>query len=316
MSFCLESPQPGDLVFVGPGGFSGFVQKLVDPDADKLGKTFAHVALLVTRTVALEAYPEEGGPTGAVFRLPHSVDKGQWTEVELRAGVRFIPVADIVYSAINGGSRVDVLRAPAISEASSAAISPVNRYLTQVVGSRYSLDPLNTRFGRSHPIFKWFASAVIGAKRWSSTPHDFATELGLSNELAVSIQKNMPDLLLPAVSTFFCSQLVVDFLTSVGVLQPSSFKAYTTPSGLYHGLIRLGWGDVSAVYAWSTSQEAYQDGTRLSHSSAYYSSLAQFKLARDMEALTTSVNASRSALAAMDRLVDGLEERIDRLRRS
>jgi hypothetical protein len=112
-----DTPKPGDVLFINTGDFetsvSIHIQGLIDPNAACATRGFGHVAITVSRLLALEAVPSRDLESEKeVFRLPQAVEFAPWSRAELRGGVRLTPIADVVIPVMPANKDFVALRCP------------------------------------------------------------------------------------------------------------------------------------------------------------------------------------------------------------
>jgi hypothetical protein len=151
------------------------VQWLFDDEAKEAERGFAHAAIAYNKDVALEAVPapdsEERNPTEKAF----------WTKVDLKFGVRVIPIQDLLMEAWKMKYDFVVLRSPRAVMENPNLIDFLSPSFAARVGSGYSLDDLKD------PIAAYIGQELgtLGdLANWSAPARDLATEMQLTAEMS------------------------------------------------------------------------------------------------------------------------------------
>jgi hypothetical protein len=94
-------PYKGAVIFINSSLRDTFASRLgqwlLDSIASDSPKTFGHTAIAINDTLAIEAMPADPADIAAISTpLPHTAKIAEWSGSELRAGVRLVPIADLI----------------------------------------------------------------------------------------------------------------------------------------------------------------------------------------------------------------------------
>ena len=296
-------PRPGDVLFFNSLDvatcLSCLAQTKLDPDAQDAIRTFGHVAVAVTNLLALEAMPSDPGDVGShPATFTETLAIGAWTGSELRAGVRLIPIADLVVPAMRSNKELTVLRTLDVDEEAPSSFNPYHTDVLRMLGSQYSVDIL--RASASNLMPKNLAAFINPKLDWTSVPADLATRIGIDSELRERIEARLPDYsFYDAARTYFCSQAVVRCLKIAGLLEKGVGTDLTTPTGLFRLLLNRKWLDVTVFYKCAPDAQKYLDMTPLAHSASYTFALAMTSLSIQQDAVDLGLGLIRSSLEAV-----------------
>jgi hypothetical protein len=307
--------EPGDVLFINSYSTwakgSVWLQKQLDPDAARSSQTFTHVAVALDDMLALEAMPDPapGHSNSISFMFPDSVAKGEWTEAELRGGVRLIPIPDLVIPAMRSGATLIVLRSG--DTAARSSLTATDLAILRRLGSEYSLDDLKAKAERR--FGERITRAVSSRIHLTSSAADLATHINVDDALRKQIEVMFPDYIPPdEARSFFCSQVVIPCLTQAGILTVDTATELTTPTGLYQLLSDRNWLDVSALYHCAPEVERYFDRSALEHWISYMMNLGIAQLAIKNDFFTLESSFLASGLKAMDRICARAQATLDR----
>lgn len=306
MSANATNPQPGDVIFLNASDVKTLVnrigQVLLDQDAAASPRTFGHVAIVVSDRLAIEAMPADPDDlTGQSPRLPHTAKIGPWTGAELRAGVRLIPIPDLIIPTIQQSAGLVVLRNPDIKDADLSQLSPFNDAVLRMLGSQYSIELLTKQAAAKLPEH---LMGIIGPKlNWTSVPIDLASRL--DSETRRTIEKNFTNLARPVARTYFCSQLVKNCLEVTSLIPGNVATEGTTPSGLYRKLNDRKWRNVTDEYFCEPEAETYRGRTRLSYTTDYTETLGHITLRVRLEEDKVLVDTLSAAFEEANKTLEG-----------
>jgi hypothetical protein len=303
----------GDVIFVNePGKLSEILcelQRRLDPNAKQAALSFGHVAVAVDSILALEAYPEEQLPAGVRPILGDTTEIGKWSKSELFAGVRLKPIADIVIPAVREGALLAVLRSPDPDGGTTDnRVTPFHPEVLRLLGSEYSIEEFKAKIPR---VVMQSLEKVAGAKfAWKSTPDDFATRIGIDQELRRQVEALIPNFAMPAAArTFFCSQLIIECLIATNLLDAGPIWDGVTPSGLFKLLAERKWVEVTERYLCAPDTRYYHDMSPQTCAVGYAHTLHLTALARDQDVVRTQAEildaAMRSASDFLKRQMRG-----------
>lgn len=307
-------PRAGDVLFCSSNDIGTFVSRLVqqrlDPDATGAARSFGHVAVVISNLLALEAVPSNPKDMrGQTATLKDTIAIGEWTGVELRGGVRLIPLADLVVPAMQRSEELMVLRSLDADEEALSTFSPHHPVVLRMLGSRYSIDELREQVVTWGP--KNVMSFLASSMDWTSAPTDLATRVSLDPELRKSIEERFPHYSLFEVArTYFCSQAVIRCLRIVGLIPDDFATELTTPTGLYRLLTDRKWADVSALYKCAPDVRQYLGRTPSMHSNSYSSTLILTGFGIRKDVLGLELGFIKSSMEAITRLCDDIERRL------
>jgi hypothetical protein len=161
---------------------------------------------------------------------------------------------------------------------------------------------------------RFIAETTQKKGNWSSVPIDFATRLGLDQELREKLTSTVPNYVLPnAARTYYCSQLAVGCLAEADLIRPDSALEAITPTGLYELLTRE-WRDVSDIYRCAPNPDRYLHMSRSAHATSYLETLALAELALQQAALEQGSNFVASVMDRINAICDDTMSRINRSR--
>ncbi len=309
MTFKMK-PQVGDALFYEKKRIkskaSGLIQRIIDPSARKSDRTFEHVALTLSDTLALEAMPEDENKDQEKFTLPHTVELGKWTKSELRAGVRLVPIPDFVVPVMGNENQFIALRPPRGREPAPEVLSPASQFVLNLVGSEYSLEVLKQR---SAEVFGPHLTWLVGSTKsdWTSMPNDLGTRLDLSPDLRNQISTTLPNFKLVDVPrTYYCSQLVIAGLTEANSLSQEGPSEATTPTGLYKILLDQNWEDVSEAYRCSPDADRYHHMSPTGYAASYTTWLAILEVAMRQSAVNETYNVLEAMMDRANHFLEGV----------
>jgi hypothetical protein len=309
----LPSAQPGDVLFTRSEEKSALVscllqEWLLDPMAKGSRRHFSHVSIAIDSSFAIEAVPEED-------EEPNEGDRKNWSEVQLRPGVRLIPLPDLFMPSLKKRSRFAVLR-PRKRTPVPKTFDLLSTEITRVLGSEYSLEQLK----KSAESAIGFAMPTIIRNKlfdWSSSPEDLATRMGVDAELRAQLKASFSgyDFELEP-RAFFCSQLVGYFLQRAELLPKKVDVKKLTPTGLFFILEKQPdpWEDVTDT---DYSVESVIEASKVSKAScqaAYMERLAMVGLAQQSEAVKPAVEIIKRSMEKMTDFCDETLKKLDRLR--
>jgi hypothetical protein len=314
------APAKGDvLFFYGPGigsKASGFIQLEIDPAAQTANLVFDHVAIAITDLLALEAVPAPSISKGMEVRFedPHAVELAEWSRVELRAGVRLVPIPDLLVPTLNTGGRLNVLRYPKVERAKLDEFDYTKPEIARLIGSAYSVDILQEE--AEHRFGAALTDLVASKMQLSSLPNDVATKLGLTDELLLQMKEELPQYVVPAAArTFFCSKLVVFCLELSRILSKQRQSELTTPTGLYRILVEDRWHDVTEDHYAKAAIDEYSNRSPSLYRSSYYSALSLASLAAKQLIAGEHLDLTRALQDKGIKFFDKLAERLQRERK-
>jgi hypothetical protein len=302
-------PRPGDVILVNSPNIETRMSRLWQIRDSP--RTFGHVAITISELLAIEAVPADPKDMiGKVPQLPQTAKFGDWSGVELRAGVRLIPIADLIIPAIRRSAEYVALRKLDADEKILSRLTAHHEDVLNMLGSQYSIDVLINNAARILP--KSVIERVGPKINWSSIPIDLVSHF--SAEMRQSIATHFLDFVIPDVArTYFCSQLVIECLGLVELLSSNDTTTITTPSALYGKLHDRGWADVSDIYFCDPETELYLNQTKSDCKVRYLGILADVSSKIWIEANKIGVKSLEAHFKATNKMLDDMTSKLERI---
>ena len=236
----LKKPQALDVLFTGgkedtASFLSLLLQPISDPGARRGTRRFAHVALVLDEWLALEAVPLGDAP-----------ETGAYSGAQLRAGVRLVPVHDLLHPLWGGGAPFAVLRSRH-ADIAGATLALESESIAEVMASEYSLTELRQAAEAKLRVVPDVVTAWLRGKiDWSSPQANLGAQL-VGDEVRRSLERTIPGFTFPfKTCTYFCSKLVAELLTKGGIAAFDRPPSSISPTGLFAVLTASAdWMDVT-----------------------------------------------------------------------
>jgi hypothetical protein len=231
----ILAPKPFDVIFTVEKGelyslLNILMQPFGDPKAFISNRRFSHVSIVLEEKLALEAVPMEDAP-----------EIGKFSGSELEAGVRMIPVLDLVVPAWKSGNPFSVFRSRSAHSVNQPEFAFQGKAILELFASEYSLsgfrDTIESKLKQIH------APGLEALKQrfdWSSPPRNLAALL-VEPDVKDSLERAIPQYRFPFKNTrYFCSKLVAELLQRTGLFRFDTDLDKVSPTGLF---VRLEEGD-------------------------------------------------------------------------
>ena len=233
--------KPFDVIFTGGKGdysclLSILVQRVGDRKARYAARGFSHVSIVLDDSYALEAVPADDTP-----------EKGIYSGAELSAGVRIIPLLDLVLPSQKYDVPIAVFRSQKAATISQSAFGLHSYAILQRFASQYSLEGLREAVEKNLNLIPAQITDLLRKRFVWTSPRQNIAALLVDEELRLSLEKNIPGYKFPFIDgKYFCSKLVAELLEEMELAHFNSSPEKISPTGLYAHLLELSaWTDVA-----------------------------------------------------------------------
>jgi hypothetical protein len=302
------SPKPFDVVFTRGKELSALVSVLIQPLGDDVARgadrTFSHVSVVINDSYALEAVPIDDEP-----------EIGSFSGSELHAGVRIIPVLDLVMPQRTAGAQTAVFRSHRAASVPKGEFDLRSKAILELFASEYSLE------GLRDAIETKLRLVPEGIKEWLREKYNWTSprqNVGalVDEEVRLSLEKVIPGYKFPFKnSKYFCSKLVAELLERSQLYHFDSDPETVSPTGLYARLAKsTEWVEITDLdYAADVVNKAANSSSRASVRFGHWLTLEEIVLTLRQMGVTSVVDLLAAGTKKVEEDLKGVHELVEGL---